>query len=392
MNDITLQSTTVLQVATERPQYALHEQELPITTTDVQPATVSVTGVPMQEHGNPNEENEHITLDPSHDIVNHVAMFFGYTPILNKELSNSEIGWKNCIKVIGCCASESGQMVGNDNQDDLNPRNRNFLAALYPIQEKVVRVNSRLLILQNRDHTLMTLTEPLLQMQVPFRTLLLFPDADTSLRQHESVIRDVSQYLYPSDYEFTTVDFEDYTTLVQEFLSRPHGRAALLQGGLVARIASRYLGFDTVADGPSSEVRLHLVGDVLKSGQEGFKYMDDCLEDQDIEILIGAYHMKTKQANQTTVVSWLPPPSAFYEQTKVNYWTYWSPGDDEILELVYDDIYTGKGKPKSKRDWRKWVRGRRGPGAAASTSIFYNNLVERSENFMCSVFGIDSED
>ena len=46
----------------------------------------------------------------------------------------------------------------------------------------------------------------------------------------------------------------------QAALSLPHGRADLLQGGVVGRIAKEYLSIDGVLAGPSLEVTAHRVG------------------------------------------------------------------------------------------------------------------------------------
>ncbi|KAF9030786.1 hypothetical protein BJ165DRAFT_1535620 [Panaeolus papilionaceus] len=372
------------------------------------------------------------SINPIWDTVNHVSKFFGYTPVLDKNVTPIvSLDWMSCMKVLGCVETDApaeneklairhfvAQLLKGPNQvhvdfDDLNPQNRIYLAGLYSIHNKVIRVHSNLyvfrkphshcidwclgvttaaaallvvwLIVESPNHTLLTLLALLLQMSILFRTLILLPDC--SLRQPSATTTEAPDYHFPFGHQFTLSDYDDYLTQIHQLLSCPAGQAAITKGGLVAEIVRRFIGFDRVAEGPSDDVHDHHCGDIFESEQEGFKYMDDRLTDKDVAILIGSYHIETRQANQLSIASWLPPPSAFYEQTKTNYWTYWSPVDSDILDLIFRDIENGVGRPKSKRDWRKWVWGRQGP-AAAPTPIFYDHLTEQSEDFMRSVFNI----
>ena len=79
----------------------------------------------------------------------------------------------------------------------------------------------------------------------------------------------------------------------QSVLTSPHGRAALLRGGIVGRIAKEFLSVDGVLDGPSVEVTAHRVGYIGPSGKDDHKFCDDQLTENDIAIICGTYSLYT---------------------------------------------------------------------------------------------------
>jgi hypothetical protein len=76
-------------------------------------------------------------------------------------------------------------------------------------------------------------------------------------------------------YTFTKADFDMAMLACQSVLASPQGWAALLQGGIVGRIAKEYLRIDGILDGPSVEVTAHRVGYLTPSGQGDIQFCDD---------------------------------------------------------------------------------------------------------------------
>jgi hypothetical protein len=79
----------------------------------------------------------------------------------------------------------------------------------------------------------------------------------------------------------------------QSVLTSPQGRAALLRGGIVGRIAKEFLSMDGVLDGPSVEVTAHRVGYIAPSGKDNTRFCDDQLTDNEIAIICGTYSLYT---------------------------------------------------------------------------------------------------
>ena len=79
----------------------------------------------------------------------------------------------------------------------------------------------------------------------------------------------------------------------QTVLSSPQGRAALLRGRIVARIAKEYINNDCVYEGPSVEVTTHRVG-YLAPSEDGICLCDDDLTEHEVAIICGTYSLYTR--------------------------------------------------------------------------------------------------
>ena len=88
-------------------------------------------------------------------------------------------------------------------------------------------------------------------------------------------------------------DFETAMLRCQAVLSLPQGCAALLQGGIVGRIAKEYLSIDGVLAGPSLEVTVHRVGYLGSSGNAGLLYCDNELTENEIAAICRTYILYT---------------------------------------------------------------------------------------------------
>ncbi|KAF9038168.1 hypothetical protein BJ165DRAFT_1408076 [Panaeolus papilionaceus] len=365
------------------------------------------------------------------DIVQHMASTYGYTPVLDAtHHTNGDMSWEVAMKLVGF-PNASGFLVSSNDKvaitrfisqlmkaipvdpdlDDLNPSNRLYLAGIHDLSKFFVRVDCNLfvfvhthsssvdwllgvkgataallvmrLLCQNRNHTSLTLSKVLMDRGVAFHTLLRVPPTSSKPRLHFLPRSEGFLYLNPHNRVYTQDDYEAYKLSAERLLSRPFGRAALLKGGLIARIARQYLTFDAIANGPSSEVRVHHEGQIFSSERPGLVYMDDDLSDYEVQLLIGTYRMETAQANQLKLVSWLPPLTAWYESRNKNDWTQWTEVDEELFLLVITEIEQGL-QPKSRNDWRSWIRAKR-TIRIANIYKFVDGVTERNEAFMKSI-------
>src|SRR5882757_4468617 len=118
-------------------------------------------------------------------------------------------------------------------------------------------------ILENpHAHNMLTVALRLLDRGIPFHSLL---PLSCSPRQ-STITKPYSPKAYRVvGHKFTEADFEVSMRACQSVLTSPQGRAALLRGGIVGRIAKEYLSNDSVLDGPSVEVTVHRIGYHLPS-------------------------------------------------------------------------------------------------------------------------------
>lgn len=139
-------------------------------------------------------------------------------------------------------------------------------------------------------HTLLTVAQRLLDRGIPFRTLV---PLQCNLKQ-ETISMPYSARTYRLvTHNFTKDDFDAAMLACQSVLKSPQGRAALLRGGIVGRIAKEYLSKDDVLVGPSIEVTVHQVGYIAPSGTNHTRFCDDQLTDNEIGIICGTYSLYT---------------------------------------------------------------------------------------------------
>jgi hypothetical protein len=132
----------------------------------------------------------------------------------------------------------------------------------------------------------------LIQEGTPFRTLR---PLITSSISPSSIMKIIPFRL--SGYKFT---HEDYTSYIRErsaTLSQPRGRAALLRGGILWRIALEHLSIDAALEGPSQAVTEHRVGESFKDMASHCEYWDDCLTDDEANSICGLVNCFTGKSS-----------------------------------------------------------------------------------------------
>ena len=95
-----------------------------------------------------------------------------------------------------------------------------------------------------------------------------------------------------STYIFKASDYEVYVHHHTMILSSPRGHAALLQGGIVGHLAREHLAIDSACLGPLSSVTVHHIGFNIVDG-DGWRYWDDELTDDEIDVICGLHHCYT---------------------------------------------------------------------------------------------------
>lgn len=99
------------------------------------------------------------------------------------------------------------------------------------------------------------------------------------------------------DTGFTRSDYLHYVDQRNDFLRAYRGRAALLRGGIIWRIARMVLSWDSVVDGPSQYHTRNNYTALLGTG-----YVDDTLHAHDVNILCGVYRVIPSKSNDLIYV------------------------------------------------------------------------------------------
>ena len=94
------------------------------------------------------------------------------------------------------------------------------------------------------------------------------------------------------DYQFGSDDYEGYIRHRAQLLMSLRGHAALLRGGIVARIAREHIAIDLALLGPSSAVTVHCLG-MHVTDRRGLEFWDDDLTENEIGIICGVYRCFT---------------------------------------------------------------------------------------------------
>jgi hypothetical protein len=249
-------------------------------------------------------------------------------------------------------------------------------------------------------HTILTVAHNLLDNGIPFRTLLPLTCSPRQLTVTEPYTPRTYRLL---NHTFTTADFNVAMLACQSVLTSSQGRAALLRGGIVGRIAKEYLSIDGVLDGPSVEVTAHRVGYIAPSGNsDNTRFCDDQLTDNEIAIICGTYSLYTGKflfsfaffpfsnlfftavEGQVAKWTWFPPPEV-WEKTRVGCnWFTWTERCEDIFQNILFDARADVGKPKSVSEWVTFLRGQQ----TARFLISHNK--SRSQAFIDRVLPVGS--
>jgi hypothetical protein len=175
-------------------------------------------------------------------------------------------------------------------------------------------------LLVRKDFSVVSLGELLINEGICFHTLQPLPHL--SVKSNISTVRSLIP-IRVNDYKFNLHDYHAYIQERARILSSPRGRAALLEGGLIGRIAKEHLGHHSAALGPSSAVTNHRQGFSV-TDTPGITYWDDRLTDDEIHLICGMYHCYTGtyliflfisftdtitgSGSQMADVSWWPTP------------------------------------------------------------------------------------
>jgi hypothetical protein len=145
-------------------------------------------------------------------------------------------------------------------------------------------------LLMQKDFSVVSLAELLVNEGIRFHTSQPLPPCP-SIKSNIGTVRS-SIPIRVRDYKFGLEDYHAYVQERARILSSPRGRAALLEGGLIGRLAKEHLGHHSAALGPSSAVTQRRQGFSFTAADD-ITYWDVGLTDDEIHLICGMYHCYT---------------------------------------------------------------------------------------------------
>ncbi|OJT07017.1 hypothetical protein TRAPUB_2129 [Trametes pubescens] len=157
----------------------------------------------------------------------------------------------------------------------------------------------------------------------------------------------------PPSFRPTEWDYHVYEARAYEILRSPRGRAAVLHGGIIWRLAIEILGGEpsNLANiGPSTDVFDH--GQAIRP-RHGPPYYDDALSPEEIDIVCGTYKIMESGHKDPVYYSWWPRPAQWnYSGMNVGYWT---PFCESWFNTRLQAIRASNATPHGSKEWRNKI-------------------------------------
>ncbi|PBK60787.1 hypothetical protein ARMSODRAFT_857637, partial [Armillaria solidipes] len=154
----------------------------------------------------------------------------------------------------------------------------------------------------------------------------------------------------PADYKFSTRDYQAYVENHTNILNKPHSHAALLQGGIVWRLAKEHFSLDAALHGPSSTVIQSRTGYVFGDKDNAWSLWDDDLVGDEADLICGLHKCYTGYGVQVAYKSWWPLPYT-WDAAGVNM-GFWSDENERWYQQRLWEILDGKAEPLGAEQWR----------------------------------------
>ncbi|KDR65530.1 hypothetical protein GALMADRAFT_23072, partial [Galerina marginata CBS 339.88] len=159
-------------------------------------------------------------------------------------------------------------------------------------------------------------------------------------------------------HRFGPADYASYIAHRGHLLATPRGRAALLHGGIVTRLAREHMGIESASFGPSSAVTIHRLGYSF-TATSNITYWDDALTQQELEVICGLHYCFTGNGDQIAMLSWWPLPAHWNNKNNSYNWGHWTEMDETWYQDRLKYIQDGDkkyGVPLNPTEWRSKLK------------------------------------
>ena len=173
-------------------------------------------------------------------------------------------------------------------------------------------------------------------------------------------------------FQATPYDYASYERRARDLLSGPRGRAAILRGGIVWRLACLLLDvqpheYPPATRGPSEQALEY--GEVFVPPR-GSPHYDDALSNEELDLVCGTYKVWSKwtiyvrvimlnnlpgdEYSEVSFISWWPRVGAWYASGLD--FGCWTPYCEEWFQRQLTAVHEGTRVPQSGTSWRHAVR------------------------------------
>ena len=250
--------------------------------------------------------------------------------------------------------------------------------------------------ISNGSPNIYTVARSLLVNGIPFQTLRVLERLERAAHANPPSTTESPIPIRFPNYQFTMHDYAAYLRDRESLLLQPQGRAALLQGGILWRLAMDILGLDVALEGPSSAVIDHRCGISFDSDdlESGFQYWEDGLTNDQIIMLCGGYRFYTGmscyiclksrtsllfiagEGAQIAIVSWWPLQSTWYDVSSGCNFGRWTDRNESWYQNRKAALAAGTAKPYTASKWRDLLKGMR------DVRLIKNNVETYSQQYL----------
>ncbi|KAF6750467.1 hypothetical protein DFP72DRAFT_1072190 [Ephemerocybe angulata] len=149
---------------------------------------------------------------------------------------------------------------------------------------------------------------------------------------------------------FDATDYDNYTRNCQSLFKTHIGRAALLRGGIIWRLAVSNVSTSDVLAGPSHHA-LEGKGIVRSNGHGGF-LVDDALSIDEVDAICGHYDVYDERHLQVARFSWWPPADLWDQRYGFAGWST----DAEAFYVGRINEIQKDFKPLPRSEWRRRLK------------------------------------
>jgi len=155
----------------------------------------------------------------------------------------------------------------------------------------------------------------------------------------------------PFGYHPDTADYVMYERIRDEFLCGPRGRAALMRGGILWRLARDTLPDEVVMAGPSP---FNSKSQILESS-DGLVSYDDHLSEVEEYLVCGGYHVKVlAHGDEKADMSWWPK-SSVWASCGFNV-GFWSVSCEDWFQHRLGEIRKGTAMLRTSKGWKNGLQ------------------------------------
>ena len=200
-------------------------------------------------------------------------------------------------------------------------------------------------IYRNSWTTLETIVRELVIRGIPFNTGV----PDTGRKVFEKGYESMGLGLRPVGYIPRTHDYNAYVAARTNVFLSHIGRAALLKGGLIARLARDTVSVSDILSGPESSTSL-MIGTV-----GGVQLVDDQLSDYQLDVISGVYYVETAtDAKIYEHLSWWPKNGVWHNSGYFS--EQWSSDAETWYQKRLKAIQDGTAKLYNSSEWKSELR------------------------------------